>query len=399
MHKILIIDDNNKRLIRIKNLLTESLDDIEIHQAENVVQAKLLLKNNYYFTLFLDMALPHRNGDSIDNNAGIKLLASVARGRFNKIPGRVIGFTALAENIEEKESKFEQLGFKLYESKTGDYSWVDKALAQVQYSLQAIKSYNELPSDIAVLSVHGIETGGDWQKILYSQIAERFTSNEISNLQYQYKEYPVTRFAVPLMRNKMVHHFREQLVNWLNDNKAKKIVCFAHSFGTFILIKALESIEDKSILKNIDLILLSGSVLKQNHDFSFLKSLPNSRLVNDCAKQDGALLFSKAFVVGTGFGGRIGFRGLTNNKFVNRTYQGGHSVFFENDCEILKKYWLPLLEPNSNIQPFNKAINRRRDKVVEYLARISAKIKYAYYILFISALYFITKLGLSSLLF
>ena len=52
-----------------------------------------------------------------------------------------------------------------------------------------------------------------------------------------------------------VEHFKKQLTIWLNENKTKRIVCFSHSFGTYILIKAFEAIEDKSILKNVDLII------------------------------------------------------------------------------------------------------------------------------------------------
>lgn len=387
MHKILVIDDDSKRSSKIKELLLTKLHEVEIHQAENVIKAKQLLKNNYYFTLFLDMALPYRDGDTVNSSAGISLLKSVAKGRFKNVPSRVIGFTALAENIEEKESEFEILGFKLYEARVGDYSWFNIALSQVEYSLQAIKSYNKLPTDIAVLSIHGIETGGDWQKELYTLVEQKYPDCELSNLQYEYKAFPVIRFIVPPLRNKMVEHFKKQLTIWLNENKTKRIVCFSHSFGTYILIKAFEAIEDKSILKNVDLIILSGSVLNQNYDFSFLSNLPNVRLVNECAKQDGALLFSKACVFGTGMGGRLGFRGLMNNKFSNRTYQGGHSVFFENECKIVSEFWIPLIDPFAVIQPFNKSEDRKRDKLAEYFARISSKIKIIYYLIFIYSIY------------
>lgn len=388
MHKILVIDDDVTRNDKIVEKLEKAYKDITIHTADSYNSARKQLNNNYYFAIFLDMALPIRSLEkTLDLNAGIRLLDAIARGRFKKIPSRVIGFTALLDNREKKEQLFENLGFRLYEAKRGDFSWLGKALVQIDYSLRSIESYNKLPTDIAIVSIHGIETEGKWQEKIHSLIKEKYSDVEVSNLQFKFENFPITRFLIPFLRDKMVKRFQGDLERWIKNNETKRIVCFAHSFGTYILVKALEELKKNHELENLDLVVLSGSVLKQNYDFSIIKSLPNLRLVNECAKQDGALLFSKAAVWGTGMGGRLGFSGLLNANFSNRSYPGGHSVFFNNDCEIIKNYWLPLLDLNNELKPFNiSSKERTRDKVFEYIARVSSKLKVLYYLLMITIL-------------
>lgn len=279
------------------------------------------------------------------------------------------------------EESFSILGFQLYEATRANYTWLEKALLQIEYSLNAAKSYDKMPSDIAVVSIHGIETSGSWQSKLHKLINENYTDTRITHLQFKFEKFSLIRFVIPYFRNKMVKKFKEDLDIWIAKNETKRIVCFAHSFGTYILIKALETISQKSKLDNLDLIVLSGSVLKQNYDFRNLMSLKNVRLVNECAKQDLALLLSNSLVIGTGMGGRLGFNGLMSERFVNRGYQGGHSIFFENDCEIMKKYWIPLLEPTSNLDSFNlNGKDSITESFLEKLSRFISKIKIPLYI-------------------
>ncbi|GAB2918224.1 hypothetical protein [Rheinheimera gaetbuli] len=381
MLRILVIDDDPNRRYRISKELSENFPGVGIDNASSVHKAKAYLSENYYFTIFLDMALPYRDGDLVDSKAGLKLLEKISLGKFNSTPNRVIGFTALIEEFKEKESNFNKLGFMLYETSGNNFNWLLEAINQVAYCLRSIESYKSFPTDLAILSIHGIETNGSWQSNLYTSIKEEFKDVKISNLQYKYEKYPVIRFIFPSLRKKMIIHFSEQFENWLLENKTKRIHLFSHSFGTYILVKSLEMLSHRTDLTNLELVLLSGSVLDQNYDFSFLKKAPNAKFVNDCARQDGALLFSKAFVMGTGMGGRTGFRGLMNSKFINRSYPGGHSVFFENDCQIVREHWVPLVKSNYQAEPFDKSAEHLMDKPLEYMSRVSSKIKFLYYLM------------------
>lgn len=381
-HRVLVIDDDAIRNKRITTTIKEQIENLEVHSADSFNSGKEKLKESHYFAVLMDMALPLRSGEKrVDPKAGVKLLNGLTRARYKAVPNRVIGFTALLENKAELEKDFEALGFQLHEATRADYTWLDNAVKQIQYSLNAASAYDKLPSDIAVLSVHGIETSGEWQEQLHSQIEKQNPGVQISHLKFKFEKFPMARFLIPQLRKKMVIKLTNDLGEWVTQNEARRIVCFAHSFGTYILVHALERLSGKHTFDNLDLVVLSGSVLKQSHDFSKLLSLKNVRIVNECGKQDVPLLLSKAFVLGAGMGGRLGFNGLMNERFVSRGYQGGHSVFFENDCEIMKKHWLPLLDANCSLEAFNFSKSESsKDRILEYLVRFISKFKYFFYV-------------------
>jgi hypothetical protein len=58
---------------------------------------------------------------------------------------------------------------------------------------------------------------------------------------------------------------------------------FCHSFGTYIVIKAVNDfLLKKKERINVRLIVLSGSVLPSKFDFKLILDKTNARIVNDC---------------------------------------------------------------------------------------------------------------------
>lgn len=386
MIKILIVDDNEKRSAVVKEKLWSKIGaEIECIDIVDCVQmARALLKQKYYSAVFLDMALPLYSGDKdIDESAGVNLLDQVVRKRF-KTPNRIIGYTALEKNVESMEEQFSDVGFKLFISKAGDYSWIDKAITQVSYTIASMDSIDVPEKDMALITIHGILTFGDWQQELFNKTKRINSGDSIEHLSFKYVKLDFITFAIPGLRNWIVNRFKSDLVNWLENNYCKRIVCFSHSFGTFVLMKALESIEDKNLLKNIELIVLSGSVLKQNYSFQeVLKNIPKTKIVNDCAVNDKALVASKAFVLGTGMAGKVGFCKLENSLFINRYFKGGHSSFFSNK-DFIDQNWLPLIMGCDISSQESAGMHYGTiDTVLDYFAKLSSFFKLGYYLLFI----------------
>lgn len=382
MSKVLIVDDDEIRSAVVKQKLEDKIgSELEVIDVVDCIQrARVLMKQKHYTAVFLDMALPlYSNDKKIDEKAGVKLLGQVLRNRF-KTPNRIIGYTALEKNVEAMEEEFSDVGFKLFVSKAGDYSWVDKAIKQVLYTLAAIGSTDVAEKDMALVTIHGILTFGDWQQSLYEKVKVNNSADKIEHLSFKYARLDFFTFAVPGLRNWIVNRFRADLVNWLENNYCKKIVCFSHSFGTFVLLKALETIEDENLVKNIELIVLSGSVLKQNHSFdNLLKKLPRARIVNDCAVNDKALIASKGIVLGMGMAGKLGFCKLENSNFINRNFKGGHSSFFK-EPEFMDNYWLPLLtETDLCSQKIVSSDYGILDKCLDNVAKLSSFLKVGYY--------------------
>lgn len=96
-------------------------------------------------------------------------------------------------------------------------------------------------------------------------------------------------------------------------------------------MNTLSSIENPNLLKNISLIVLSGSVLKRDFNFKWVLENSEAIIINECASKDGALLFSEMFSRGTGMAGRLGFSYFSPSRIINRFHIGRHSGFFDKN--------------------------------------------------------------------
>ncbi|MBD6969715.1 hypothetical protein G4170_24940, partial [Vibrio parahaemolyticus] len=237
--------------------------------------------------------------------------------------------------------------------------------------------------------VHGIRTFGSWQEFLFSEVKNDNNGKDIEHLGFKFVGIDFFTFLIPSLRKKIISRLERDLIDWLKKNKAKQIIFFSHSFGTYLTVKALENIKSNVDLSCIKCIVLSGSVLDQDYDFSKLDHLKNITIVNDCAVNDVPLLFSEAAVLGTGMAGLTGFRGLSSSKVTNRFFRGGHSMFFNRDGIFLKKYWLPIF--NGEVVTNDEEIKIGfLQEFFTLIARVSSNVKMLYPLLFIAvAVYFL----------
>ena len=134
--KILIVDDNNQKLNRIRDLLDDAgaLPD-QIDVAMTGVDARRHLSQIQYDLLILDIALPMRSGNDPDRRGGIKLLEEIVeRGNF-RLPLSVVGLTAFEDLYEEFGSQFHSRLWTLDYYDASDTGWVEKLQAKVSYVL------------------------------------------------------------------------------------------------------------------------------------------------------------------------------------------------------------------------------------------------------------------------
>lgn len=384
MIRLLLVDDNKVRAERISQALCQT-HDIESYQIEHVVsiqKARECIRKISYTAVFLDMALPNYDNDSkIDDWGGIKVLKDITSGRGQR-PSKIFGFTALDSNVADKQREFQDIGFSLYYSEQSDLSWLNAITPQLDYVLQSYLSPIKTPKDLVILTVHGIRTFGSWQKRLNSLVDEHVGQRKVEHLEFKYANIDPITFALPSRRKKVVDKLSGDLKAWLRENRASEIICVAHSFGTYMLMESLEN-QDRQDLANISTIILAGSVLSEDYDFSKLNSKSNISIYNECAIGDGALLFSKAFVSGTGMAGKIGFRGMTSN-VKNRFYTGGHSVFFDINNQFMSKNWIPLI--TSDIAEFEDDESPQfstSQEIMANIARLLSNLKGYYFVFFI----------------
>lgn len=377
MTKVIIIDDDvvRHKLIKRNIIDTFKLSEEQIDSAYSLSEARLSLRKITYTVVFLDMALPNYTDNISDINpwAGVKILNEIATGKISS-PEKVIGYTALDENLEEKEEKFSGIGFTLDYATAHDISWLSKRKQSIDYSIKRSKLSKKIEKDFAILTVHGIRTFGSWQDRLFNEVRINFEDKQVEHLEFKFTGIDFFTFLIPSLRKKIIERLVSELETWLSENKAREIYCFSHSFGTYLTVKALEKIETGNGIESIKYLVLSGSVLDQDYDFLNLRHLNDMKVINDCAVGDIPLLFSEGFVLDAGMAGVTGFRGISANKVKNRFFPGGHSIFFDRKNDFIRKNWLPLFNDEIVISDIDVQVSVWQE-VLMLLARVLSKLK------------------------
>src|SRR4051812_32944568 len=121
------------------------------------------------------------------------------------------------------------------------------------------------PPSKVVITVHGIRTFGQWQDRLRTLIQQADPSIAVANYGYGY--FSVVAFVIPIFRWLAVRAFRARLRKLIAAHPGASFGFVAHSFGTHLVAHALRGMKP-SELPDIDVVILSGSVLKSAFDWA-----------------------------------------------------------------------------------------------------------------------------------
>ncbi|WP_457337562.1 hypothetical protein [Rhizobacter sp. P5_C2] len=207
-----------------------------------------------------------------------------------------------------------------------------------------------------VVTVHGIRTFGGWQNRLAALMRQARPDARISSYGYGY--FSAIAFAVPFLRWIEVRRFRSRLLQVFRANPGARVSIVAHSFGTHIVAWALRGMDPRD-LPSIRCILLAGSVLKSDFDWSpLLDSGKVDAVVNDCGVDDNVLLLSQFAILFTGMAGRVGFYGFTHERLVNRFFAGAHSHYFQpldpDPDAFMRSHWVGLLLGTTRVEAMDQ---------------------------------------------
>jgi Leucine-rich repeat (LRR) protein len=197
-----------------------------------------------------------------------------------------------------------------------------------------------------VITVHGIRTFGGWQErleaLLSQDAASRGTTVQV--VHYKYGYFSAFAFLSVFLRWFTVRRFRTEL-RALVAQRWDRIDIVAHSFGTFVVAKALQSMARRGDCPRIHTLILAGSVLPSRFRWSTLVPRCVHRVVNECGTRDQILLLSQALPL-LGMAGRVGFEGMTSAALRNRFFILGHSGYFLDSgapSGFMERRWVPLL--------------------------------------------------------
>jgi pimeloyl-ACP methyl ester carboxylesterase len=190
------------------------------------------------------------------------------------------------------------------------------------------------PARPLVISLHGINTRGDWQKKLTRALNEADFNYE----PLDYGDVKVWQFMREKVREDKVDWFREQYTAVTNAGAIKPSI-IAHSFGTYILTRAMEKYDLR-----FDRIILCGSIVRRDYPWTArIGSALCQKVLNDFGKQDWASKLAEYVVKDAGRSGSKGFDDLANGNVVDRAHADfGHSTYF---YELnYKDNWIPFLK-------------------------------------------------------
>jgi hypothetical protein len=186
-----------------------------------------------------------------------------------------------------------------------------------------------------VISLHGINTDGVWQK----HVAPVISQQGWIYYPLDYGNFSPFKFIQESERKAKIEWFRDEI----NEicQKIDPIVpsVIAHSFGTFIACNTL----DKYKNIHLDKLILCGSIVPQDFDWKKIIERKQVTMVkNDCGGKDFWAKISGKFVDGTGPSGRHGFNQKHERLIDDHFERFEHSDFFGYDHYVGE--WIPFLE-------------------------------------------------------
>ncbi|HEX2711647.1 MAG TPA: hypothetical protein VHM88_05415 [Candidatus Acidoferrales bacterium] len=192
-----------------------------------------------------------------------------------------------------------------------------------------------------VISVHGIRTHGEWQKLF----AAAMSGSPVKVESFDYSPYGLFRFLTPGFNDRMVDKFYNWYASVVKscpgvdlERYEKRPSVVAHSFGSWIVGNAMLKYEDV----RFDKVIFAGSILPR--DFDWVTPFARDQVAfvrNECGQKDPWPRWARRFVARAGSGGSEGFEWFGTTVDNVRCEWFGHRDSLMR--QHIEKQWLPLL--------------------------------------------------------
>lgn len=381
MIKVLIVDDNKKRL---KKLITklEQLDNqqyLKIDEAKSSSKAKQLMRVTKYDLLVLDVVLPKRDSETPSANEGIKTLRDIHVKPDFYTPTKIIGITAFIKDMGKFSNEFYERTSVILQAESHSSSWISQIASNVDSLIKTLVSEAQSQSNVTLISIHGIRTIGHWQNTLNDLVKEN--SRKIEPKPVKYGFFSLLSFLFPHLRDYVAKKVVKKIHSALDSSNQDRVILVAHSFGTYIAAKAIETYTGKT---QIDLTIFAGSVLKTDHDLDSIFNRTNM-FINECGARDKILMICNMLVLGLGDAGRSGFSSHQHNSFINRYYNGGHDVYLAK--EKMLENWVPSIISSQKPRDIDERPNLWYQDISEFIIQLFSATKPLLYLLIGYAIY------------
>lgn len=120
---ILIIDDKEQKIDDLRRVITSISDDIDVEEAQTIVDAREKMREVSYDLVILDMVIPELEGDEPSRTGGSDYLTEIYENPDIKRPLQVIGLTEYEEEFNQQKEEFrDRLWYLLFYSQR-DQHW------------------------------------------------------------------------------------------------------------------------------------------------------------------------------------------------------------------------------------------------------------------------------------
>lgn len=355
-----------------------SADDLDVDQVDVVEssdEAKKALRSVYYDAMITDVVLPKRRGEPASHRVGVGLVGQVHRARGIKKPERIVAITAHEEDIDAFRADFEEYCTAVIRANGPSDEWRRRILDSIRYVTGSKLARVLDGGGTAVFTVHGIRTYGEWQSRLRDIVFSE--TDDVQFYTYKYGYFSSVAFLFPPARKLEVDRLEARLAELLLTSP-ERIVVFAHSFGTYLAVEALKRVLP-GLSANLNVtIVLCGSVLPEDFNWSFIRSNPQIRVINDCGSSDYVLSVAKMTALNFGMAGKVGFSGFNDAQLFNRWFKGGHSHYFDGD-EFMKKRWAPIISGELGRGVDERGQPAARDVILDGIAYAVSRVKWLVY--------------------
>ena len=120
---ILIIDDKEQKIDNLRRVIASISEDIEVEEAQTIVDAREKMRDVSYDLVILDMVIPELEGEEPSRTGGSDYLTEIYENPDIKRPLQVIGLTEFEEEFNQQKEEFrDRLWYLLFYSQK-DVRW------------------------------------------------------------------------------------------------------------------------------------------------------------------------------------------------------------------------------------------------------------------------------------
>lgn len=193
MIRILIMDDSDEKISRIRSVLTNNclVEDSSIDDARSLNSGRKKLSENYYDLLILDLVLPINDNEEITPGKSEVFINELYTFGRLKRPNFVIGLTQYEDKVQNNTQNFDDKLWKLIHYNLSSSDWeqllqraVDTILSTKNQLLESINNINKFDFGIICALSEEFEqmkaaSGLEWEILRIDNVPIDFFKSEL----------------------------------------------------------------------------------------------------------------------------------------------------------------------------------------------------------------------------